>query len=114
MSSDFNSPSVGGLANIQKNFNEYQTKAFPKREPQFFALEVCGECGELANIEKKIWRDPTKKDELSAQLGLEAADVFISLINYANSRGINLEKEVAEKLREIEKRRKAGKMGKTQ
>ena len=114
MASALNSPLVNGLSNIQKNFDEYQTKAFPKREPQFFALEVCGECGELANIEKKIWRDPAKKGELSTQLGSEAADVFISLMNYANSRGINLEEEVAGKLREIEKRRREGKMGRTE
>jgi NTP pyrophosphatase (non-canonical NTP hydrolase) len=45
-------------------------------------------------------------------LAEEAADVFISLINYCNSRQINLEQAVTDKLKIIEERRLQGKMGK--
>ena len=38
------------------------------------------------------------------KLADEAADVFIALINYCNSREINLELSVEKKLAEIEKR----------
>ena len=105
-------PAVFELNKIQENFNHYQNNAFPKREPQFFALELAGECGELANCEKKLWRDPSFQLEEN-KLEFEAADVFIALINYCNTRNINLEVAVQKKLIEIEKRRVAGKMGKT-
>ena len=105
-------PEVQGLCKILTNFSEYQALAFPAREPSFFALELAGECGELANIEKKIWRDPLRT-ELKQLLPHEAADVFITLINYCNSRSINLETAVNEKLQEIETRRSTGKMGRT-
>lgn len=104
-------PAVFGLNKTQENFAQYQNKAFPKREPQFFALELAGECGELANCEKKLWRDPARKIEEN-KLEDEAADVFIALINYCNTRGINLENAVQRKLSEIERRRVAGLMGK--
>ena len=103
-------PEVRELKKIQENFNEYQNKAFPKREPQFFALELAGECGELANCEKKLWRDATA-DISKNKLEDEAADVFIALINYCNTRDINLETSVQNKLTVIEKRRLEGKMG---
>lgn len=45
--------SYGGLEALQKEFLAYQRAVFPDREPRFFALELCGEAGELANLEKK-------------------------------------------------------------
>lgn len=104
-------PCVQGLQTIQKEFDNYQSNAFEERSPQFFSLELCGETGELANIEKKIWRNPSLP--LNANhLAEEAADVFISLINYCNCRKVNLEQAVADKLKIIEERRLQGKMGK--
>ena len=110
MTVELKPPAVFELNKIQENFKHYQDKAFPKREPQFFALELAGECGELANCEKKLWRDPSYPLE-KEKLNDEAADVFIALINYCNTRDINLELAVQKKLIEIEKRRLAGKMG---
>lgn len=103
-------PLVQGLAETQRDFDRYQNQAFGSREPQFFALELAGECGELANLEKKMWRDPSRTECLDA-VGYEAADIFIALMNYANSRGLNLEALVSEKLAKIERRRQAGEMG---
>ncbi len=102
-------PIVRGLRNAQQSFTQYQSQAFEDRSPSFFALELAGECGELANLEKKAWR--IGKVANPSALEEEAADVFISLINYCNSREIDLEKAVEEKLHAIEQRRQRGEMG---
>jgi NTP pyrophosphatase (non-canonical NTP hydrolase) len=104
-------PEVVGLAQTQEDFDRYQLSAFPARVPEFFALELAGECGELANLEKKIWREPSRKDCIQ-ELGGEAADVFIALMNYCNSRKLDLQAEVTKKLQKIELRRVQGLMGK--
>ena len=103
-------PQISGLQATQKSFADYQSKAFAPRSPSFFALELAGEVGELANEEKKIWRDAGRQIDLG-RIGDEAADVFIALINYANERGVDLESAVQKKLIEIERRRISGKMG---
>ena len=90
------------LPQIQKVLNAYQQENFPKRAPEFFCLELCGEAGELANLEKKLWKG---KDIPRERVEDETADVFIAILNYADARGIDLAKVVAEKLRTIELRR---------
>ena len=90
------------LPQIQKSLNRYQQENFPKRAPEFFCLELCGEAGELANLEKKLWKG---KDIPRERVEDETADVFIAILNYADARGIDLAKVVAEKLRTIEQRR---------
>lgn len=87
------------LSRIQNQFNQYQKEYFPERSPQFFCLELNGEAGELANLEKKRWKGREVSDEKIAD---ETADVLIALMNYANSRNINLEKAVQNKLKIIE------------
>ncbi len=87
---------------VQKQFDEYQNKFFPMRTPEFFCLELNGEAGELANLEKKQWKG---KEIPKEQFDDEAADVFIALMNYANSRGVNLSLAVLNKLKHIEQRR---------
>lgn len=91
--------SLDTLAAVQREFDEYQRGYFPKRPPEFFALELAGEAGEVANNEKKQWKGRTVQAEQYAD---EAADVFIALMNYANARGIDLSSVVREKLRRIE------------
>jgi NTP pyrophosphatase (non-canonical NTP hydrolase) len=93
---------TGGLRALQGAFDRYQLAAFPARSPQFFALELAGEAGEVANNEKKVWKG---KAIPHAQLADEAADVLIALMNYANSNRIDLAEAVATKLREIDRRR---------
>ncbi len=92
-----------GLRKVQKEFDKYQKKYFPKRSPEFFCLELNGEAGELANFEKKHWKGRHIEKECFED---EAADVLIALMNYSNSRQIDLGKAVAKKLEIIEQKRK--------
>lgn len=105
-------PQVEGLNQTQQSFMQYQLRAFGQRSASFFALELAGECGELANLEKKLWRDPQRGID-EQHLRDEAADVFIALMNYCNARGIQLEPAVQSKLSRIEERRRKGQMGPT-
>lgn len=90
------------IRKIQDNFDSYQNKCFTQRSPEFFCLELNGEAGELANLEKKHWKGkPIEHEKFSD----EAADVLIALFNYCNARGINLEKAVIDKLNRIEEKR---------
>lgn len=93
------------LERAQHGFDGYQKACFPARPPEFFALELTGEAGELANLEKKAWKG---RDIESARFEDEAADVFIALMNYCNARAVALGPAVAAKVREIERRRRAG------
>ena len=92
-----------GLRKLQEEFSRYQEAAFPERPPRFFALELAGETGELANLEKKVWKgrviDPADFED-------EAADVCIALLNFANSRGIDLARAVQAKMRRIDEGRR--------
>lgn len=83
---------------VQTEFDRYQRAGFIERPPEFFALELCGEAGELANIEKKRWRGTSIDEQHRAE---EAADVFISLMNFCNAAGIDLSSAVARKLENI-------------
>ncbi len=93
------------LDTIQRGFDAYQRACFPARPPEFFALELAGETGELANDEKKAWKGRTVEP---ARFADEAADVFIALLNYCNARGVPLGPAVAAKVREIDRRRQEG------
>ena len=93
--------SYGGVRALQEAFQAYQREAFPPREPRFFPLELCGEAGELANLEKKAWKERPVE---AAAYADEAADVFIALLNYANARGVDLGRAVEAKMAEIERR----------
>ncbi|HCN04712.1 MAG TPA: hypothetical protein DIS79_03760 [Bacteroidetes bacterium] len=86
------------LSGIQDSFDAYQQAHFLQRPPEFFALELCGEVGELANLEKKRWRGTNIDDQHVAD---EAADVLIALMNFCNARGIQLAEAVAAKLHRI-------------
>lgn len=86
------------LPGIQTCFDAYQQAAFVSRPAEFFALELCGEAGELANLEKKRWRGSPVDEDHRAD---EAADVLISLMNFCNAAGIDLAKAVSTKLDRI-------------
>jgi len=87
---------------LQIQFDIYQKEYFQQRPPEFFALELCGEAGELANKEKKLWKG---KEISNDELSEEAADVFIALFNYSNSRNINLAEAIVDKLEKIQRKR---------
>lgn len=84
---------------IQSGFDNYQKKCFSERPSEFFCLELNGEAGELANLEKKIWKGRAVDFDRFED---EAADVFIALMNYCNAKGINLGKAIFDKLIKIE------------
>lgn len=90
------------LPRLQSRFAAYQKENFPERSPEFFCLELCGEVGELANLEKKQWKGMVVKHE---QFADEAADALIALVNYTNARGIDLGSAVKTKLGIIEQQR---------
>lgn len=90
------------IDNIQNGFDAYQNECFDKRLPEFFCLELNGEAGELANLEKKSWKGKVINKEKFED---EAADVLIALMNYSNSKGINLGESVKRKLLRIEQNR---------
>ena len=96
--------SYGGLRALQAEFRRYQEVAFPVRPPRFFALELAGETGELANLEKKAWKGRRVE---AADLADEAADVCIALLNFANSRRIDLAAAVEAKMRRIDQRQRS-------
>ena len=83
------------LPSIQHQFGAYQNAFFAERPREFFALELCGEAGELANLEKKRWRG--QEIEIG-RFEEEAADVVIALVNYCNSAGLDLSAAVAQKV----------------
>jgi NTP pyrophosphatase (non-canonical NTP hydrolase) len=87
---------------LQQEFDQYQKAGFPERGANFFSLELCGEAGELANLEKKIWKG---KDIPQDRFEDEAADVLIALMNYSNARGVNLADAVQKKMQIIEEKR---------
>lgn len=90
------------LKKIQSDFDDYQNKCFAPKTSPFFCLELNGEAGELANLEKKDWKGKSIAFERFED---EAADVFIALVNYCNTKGIDLGKSVSEKLEKIESKR---------
>lgn len=90
------------LERLQRAFDAYQRRAFPARSPQFFALELAGEAGELANIQKKLWIGKPVDEAMVAD---EAADVLIAVMNFANSAGVDLAAAVARKVAVIDERR---------
>jgi NTP pyrophosphatase (non-canonical NTP hydrolase) len=100
---NFLEPIQSSLQRVQTLFDQYQQARFTPRSPEFFCLELCGEAGELANLQKKLWKG---KDIEHAHLADEAADVLIALMNYANAADIDLAAAVADKLRRIEEKRK--------
>ena len=59
--------------------------------------------GNWANLEKKVWKGRTIASE---DFEDEAADVCIALLNFANSRGIDLAAAVEAKMRRIDERRR--------
>lgn len=89
---------VAHASQIQEAFDRYQQACFVPRTAEFFCLELCGEAGELANLEKKRWKGASVAEE---RMRDEAADVFIALMNYANARGVDLAQAVADKLQRI-------------
>jgi NTP pyrophosphatase (non-canonical NTP hydrolase) len=96
------------ITRTQPIMADWNAGLYPHRPPEFFALELCGETGELANKEKKLWRGQSIPP---AELAEEAADVLITLLNYCNARGIDLGAAFDAKVRVVEGRRRGKAIG---
>lgn len=106
---------------LQRVIVDFQWQVYdPQRklalDPNFWALSLAGEAGEVANWHKKHWRDRAEGrgeefspsfDELKSELG----DVMICLALLAEAHGINLTEATLEKLREINRRIAQGRQG---
>lgn len=101
---EFYEPIARALQSVQSALDAYQKSCFPERPSEFFALELCGEAGELANLEKKRWKGKSVAKEAIAD---EAADTLIALMNFSNAAGVQLGEAVRAKLAVIEQRRQA-------
>jgi NTP pyrophosphatase (non-canonical NTP hydrolase) len=66
-----------------------------------YALGMCGEAGEVANVVKKALR---KGETTSPELAAELADVFIYLLLLADEAGVNLYAAYKDKQAVCEKR----------
>jgi NTP pyrophosphatase (non-canonical NTP hydrolase) len=66
----------------------------------FLTLALAGEVGELANMMKKAWRD----DAWNLGINMELADIYIYLSLIAHIRGVDLDTQAAEKMKEVAKR----------
>lgn len=101
---EFLIPIESALQRVQALFDTYQNDKFERRSAEFFCLELCGETGELANLQKKRWKGKAIDE---AHIADEAADVLIALMNYCNAAGVPLATAVTSKLERIEQKRLA-------
>lgn len=86
------------VADFNHEFNLPTGQSFENMK--FYALELAGEVGELANIVKKMWRNG-ESEELQGKLKEEAADVLISYLLFLNASGIDIEAAFAEKIEKL-------------
>lgn len=78
--------------------------SYSNTDERFLALALCGECGELANMIKKRWRDGV---DLSAEIREEIADIRIYLELLAKCfdvHGEKLDEEVYRKMLKVAER----------
>lgn len=86
------------VAEFNREFNLPTEKSFENMK--FYALELAGEVGELANIIKKMWRSGESL-ELQEKLKEETADVLISYLLFLNASGIDIESAFEEKISKL-------------
>lgn len=106
---------------IQQAVVDFQWQVYdPDREvgldPEFWALSLCGEAGEVAEWHKKRWRDRAEGRSNEASPGEETlrselGDVMICLTLLAEADGLDLAEVTLDKLEEIRRRIGEGKQG---
>lgn len=75
-----------------------------EEDRNFLSLSLAGESGELANCIKKLWDRRTTGFPTVQQIASEMADVRILLELLAYTMGVDLERAVVDKLREVDAR----------
>ncbi len=106
---------------LQRVIVDFQWQVYdPERklplDPNFWALSLAGEAGEVADWHKKHWRDRaegrgTQHSPTLSELRSELGDVMICLALLAEAHGIDLTKATLDKLREIHRRIAQGRQG---
>ena len=106
---------------MQKRIGDFDRQRFQSLGPGYLALSLAGEAGELANFMKKIWRKHPSvgdrdgfaaiDDSDRARIADELADVVMLAVVLANHLSIDIDDELARKLRLIGERLEAGYYG---
>ena len=95
------------LYELHEKMTAHLFPAYSNTDEKFLALALCGECGELANMIKKRWRDGV---DMSAEIREEIADIRVYLELMAKCFGIEgekLDEEVKAKLVKVVEKHKA-------
>lgn len=92
---------------IHKDMTSHLFPSFSNEDERFLVLALCGECGELANMIKKRWRDGV---DLTEECRDEIADIRVYLELIAKRfdiEGIKLDFRVQDKLAKVVEKHKA-------
>lgn len=91
---------------LHRQMTRHLFQAYSSSDERFLTLALCGECGELANMIKKRWRDNV---DLSEEIKDEIADVRIYLELLAKCfdiEGEKLDARVEQKLAKVAEKHK--------
>ena len=86
---------------LHERMTRHLFPSYASEDERFLALALCGECGELANMIKKRWRDGV---DLSEEVKEEIADIRVYLALLAKCFGIEgdkLDAQVQMKLNKV-------------
>lgn len=89
---------------LDKWFKDNGWKYWP---PLSILARLMEECGEFARLVNHLYGDkPKKSDEKEQDMEEEIGDIFYTLICFANSHGIDLDKAINKSLNKVMKRDK--------
>ena len=92
---------------LHEKMTKHLFPAYSSTDERFLALALCGECGELANMVKKRWRDGA---DLTEEIKDEIADIRVYLELLAKCfdiEGPKLDAHVEGKLAKVVEKHKA-------
>jgi NTP pyrophosphatase (non-canonical NTP hydrolase) len=82
---------------MQQEVAEWHRREFPDAKPEWLALIVCEEAGEVARAVLKKAQGIRTETDWSKELEKEAADVLVALLALADRFGFDLEQAWAER-----------------
>lgn len=78
------------LSDLQAEVAEWHRREFPKAKPEWLALIVCEEAGEVARAVLKMAQGIRTETDWQAELEKESADVLVALCALADRFGFDL------------------------